>query len=56
MQYKASREIRLLRMEYVEELNKPEPSYEKLCETYEKIRKLGGMVSASVRPDRYLPR
>lgn len=56
MQYKSSKEIRALRLEYAQEINKPNPSYEKLCETYEKIRKIGGMISASVRPDRYLPR
>ena len=50
------KEILQLRVQYADEINSPEPSYEKLYELYDKIRKRGGMISASIRPDRYLPR
>lgn len=56
MQYKPKDDVRILRGQYAEEINSPNPNYEKLCELYEEIRKRGGSISAAVQPSRYMPR
>lgn len=55
MQYRASKELRALRLEYANEINSDSPSYEKLCDLYDKILKMGCRISAKYTPERYRP-
>ena len=55
MQYRASKELRSLRLEYANEINSDSPSYEKLCDLYEKMLKMNCRVATSISPDRYKP-
>lgn len=55
MQYKASKELRMLRMEYANEINSASPSYEKLCDLYDKMLKMNCRVASSISPERYKP-
>ena len=55
MQYRASKELRALRLEYANEINSDRPSYEKLCDLYERIQKIGCRIATSISPERYKP-
>ena len=53
--YRPSNELRSLRLEYAKEINSDSPDYEKICELWEKIAKMGCRVSKQIAPDRYKP-
>ncbi len=55
MQYKASKELRSLRLEYANEINSDNPNYEKLCILYDKMLSMNCRISAEYTPDRYKP-
>lgn len=55
MQYRASKELRALRLEYANEINSDSPSYEKLCDLYDRILKMGCRVASSISPERFKP-